>query len=199
MSRRKSVRSAIGRLAGCVVQKDILHHQSVTARDGEAVNRVVLNDQTFDHRLANSLANGDKVVWLSNTAVRTKTVPPSLAIAVDDCSFLGCDGDIRTGNFDHVIVCVCVGECCRSRECHDSAGLELCQVECCVTRNSDAVKSNVGAGRYSGSDGRVRGNVAGVDNLGVGCSRSGCGHCHQSRQRQRLKRERSHVDKVERR
>lgn len=141
----QAVGTVVRGISSFIVQRDVVDVETVGIRYVEAVNRPVLNVEVLDRGSAVRFADCDKVIWLRNTAVGSKSVPPCLAVTVDNGIRLGSYGDVCTGYFDEVDVAVKVLERCLARESHSSTSLELCQVERVVTRNNNIRKRYISA------------------------------------------------------
>jgi hypothetical protein len=101
-------RQAIGSLVGCVsstvVQRDVVNVESSAVTDAEAMNRVVLYVEVVDRAGSEDLPNLNEVIRLRKTPVTTQTIPPALAVAVENGTFCSCDLDVGASNLDKCVV-----------------------------------------------------------------------------------------------
>ena len=137
----ETIGSVVRCFASSIVQHDILQEKAIAAADAEAMNRIILDIQILDDRVSDCFADSNEVVWLAYTSIGSKSVPPSLSIAIDNSIWLGGDDNIGSGDFDHVVIRIGILESSFTSKGDGSACLELGEVKRGISRDDDAVES----------------------------------------------------------
>ena len=93
------------------------------------MDRVVSNEEILDRGVSADLVDGDELVRsvgfclvqfihssregkaLCYSSIRSLTVPPCLAISIDNCVWIGCDCNVGSSNLDHINILVCISKC----------------------------------------------------------------------------------------
>lgn len=144
-----------GRVSGItcrVIESEASDRQAITSSHIEAMSGPVLDIEILDNSI-DHLVQGNEVVRLVSSTVRSFSIPIRLSITVDHSSLGASDRDVGTSDFDRVeirVFSVTKG----SLTCKGDAGsiLKTCEVNHRGSWSTDVLENNVCAGRNNGGD-----------------------------------------------
>jgi hypothetical protein len=121
--------------------------------------------------VVSSVAIDERSHSLCDSPIATQTVPPGVAIAIKNC--IGCSRNLNVGpsDLDERVIRVEVLPERLALEDNFGACLQFRQIDGRIARNSNAVKRNGGARRYSFGDAGVHSHVARVNRRRCWCNR----------------------------
>jgi hypothetical protein len=126
-----------------VVHGDVVNSQSAARVDAEGLDRGVLDVQAIERGLLQVV--GREELGLGDATVSTNTIPPPLAIAVDDVTTGAVDSDLVTSDTDQRALPLLVTKSGLALEGDGGTVLKLGQVEGSSRRHVDVVEVDVGA------------------------------------------------------